>query len=325
MPETPHPLEMLLLTNFSDYCFRMIPSIAQLADSLPARLTLLHVYDPKRSTGRQAAEALESYFPEADRYPSCRRVVAQGPLVDVVKRQMRVAPVHVIVAPASDPIGLPRFGDRSLRAQLVEACGVPLWTMGRGVDPAMLVRPIRNVACWLDYRADRYPHLPFAIAFAQRLGATLHVLYGLPSIDEGQILPPGHPDKALHPDLAVEELRRLCAGSSAQVEIHVAQGEGRRTINRLVRQCRPDLVFLRNEEWLLSRWFGLGVGLRLGDGSPCPAIYVSDTPSIPVWRFETVPAARPREAEVVAVGLRAARTGGRTAIELADLAAIGLA
>ena len=321
---TRHPLEILLLTNFSDYCFRVIPAIAQLAEAMPVGLTLLHAYNPARTSARQARESLDSYFPEADRYASCRRVAVPGPLVPAVQRQLRVDPAHLIVAPASDPIGLPRFGDRSLRAQLVDACGIPVWTMGRGVARPVLQRPIKHVACWLDFRTERFRHLPYAIAFAERFGATLHLLHGLPAIDEGLLMPPGHPERPLDPGRAREEIAQLTAGAPVDIEIHVTQGEGRRTLTRLLRECQADVVFLRNQEGAVSRWLGLGVGLRLGDSAPCPSIYLSDHPAIPVWQLQPSRAVSGLEPRDVERRAPVAPAGVRPAVALADLAPIGL-
>lgn len=320
------PLDILFLTNFSDYCFRVIPSIAQLMDCVSVRLTLMHVYDPARTTAEKAADDLQSFFPEGDRYRTCRRVAVPGPLLEAVRRHLDAWPVNLIVAPASDPIGIPRIGDRSLRAQLLEACGVPIWTMGRGVRPVRLTQPIRHVACWLDFHADRHKHLPFAIEYARSLGARLHLLRGLPSIDEGLLLPPGHPDRALHPDRAVEEIAEMCARSSIEADVHVGHGDGRRTMARLLEQCQADIVFLRNEERLVSRWLGLGLGLRLGDKAPCPSVYVSERPSIPIWNLE--PARRPRPhaiaRDVMAARERVAVGQGRTPMVLPGLVEIGL-
>jgi hypothetical protein len=286
------PFEILFLTNFSDYCYQVIPSIAQLVDHVSARLTLMHVYDPTCTTAAQAAEPLRSFFPEADRYRACSRVVVAGPVVEAVTRHVAERPVHLIVAPASDPIGIPRLCDRSLRAQLIDACGVPLWTMGRGMQPGRLPQPVKHVACWLDFHADRHRHLAYASEYARCLGAKLHVLRGLPGVDEGLLMPPGHPDRALHPQRAAEELAAMCERTSIEADIHVAHGDGRRTMIQLLEQCDADLVFLRSEERLVSRWLGLGVGLRLGDRTPCPSIHISDRPRVPAWRLE--PVRRPR-------------------------------
>lgn len=322
----PHPLDILFLTNFSDFCFRTIPSIAQMYDELPVRLTIMHAYDPAATTARQATEALQSFFPEADRYRSCRRVAVPGKLVHAIQRHLEIWPVSLVVAPASDSIGIPRIGERSMRARLLDGCELPLWTMGRGIQRTRLARPVRNVACWLDFYADHHPQLPYAIELARSVGATLHLLRGLPAIDEGQMMPPGHPDKALNPAGAAEEMARLCKGAPVPVEIHVLPDDRRASIARLLTACDADIVFLRHEEGALSRWLKVGLRLRLGDTVPCPAIYVGDKSGIPVWNLEAV--RRPRlhapVREVVPVRGRASLAEAHAAVALPRLAEIGI-
>ena len=53
------PLEVVFLTNFSDTCFRVIPSIAQMVDDLSIHLTILHSFEPGKRN-RSEAEAWES-------------------------------------------------------------------------------------------------------------------------------------------------------------------------------------------------------------------------------------------------------------------------
>lgn len=284
MSLAPHTLDILFLTNFSDYCFRAIPSIAQMADAFSVRLTLMHIYDPAESSNRKAQEMLASFFPEADRYRSCRRVAVTGPVVDAVKRHLEVWPVNLIVAPASDPIGLPRIGDRSLRARLIDECGVPVWTIGRRVHVPKLLQSVKNVACWLDFHSQGAPHLPFAMEYAHRLGADLHMLRALPEINEGSLMLATHEDQVLHPDGAARQIARMCSDSPVRPHIHVSQGEGRRALRQMLDECEADVVFLRNDEWFFTRW--LGRGLRLGDFAPCPSIYIGDRLSVPTWNLE---------------------------------------
>ena len=115
-----------------------------------------------------------------------------------------------------------------------------------------------------------------------------------------------------------------CAGAPVQPQIHLAHGEGRRAIAGLLEKCDADVVFLANEERLLARWFGLNLGLRLGDAAPCPAIYISATPSIPVWNLEPVRRPRMRAAgESVVRGRVAVGEGREVATGL--LSELGLA
>jgi hypothetical protein len=235
---------------------------------------------------------------------------------------MEVWPVNLIVAPASDPIGFPRFGERSLRAQLIEQCGVPVWTFGRNMDLSGLSRPVRNVACWLDFRPQKTTHLSFAIEYAHKLNAKLHLLRALPPIQEGSLHAALH--KEIPPQqegMAHDQVLRLCAGAPVSPEIHIAEGAGRGTFRRLLSGCDADVVFLRNEEMILTRW--LGLGLPFGDNSPCPAVYVGDRLSVPVWNFERGPAARKDEVlhEGVSVPSRVAavRNVRRVSTVLSDL------
>src|SRR5262245_15250579 len=124
----PQPLDVLFLTDFSDYCFRSIPAIAQMAGALEIRLTLMHVYNPARCSQAKAEAQIHSFFPEADRYAACHRIAVPGTLMDAVERHLKVWPVNLIVAPASDDIGLPRVGRRCKRSHLIRKNGVPVWT-----------------------------------------------------------------------------------------------------------------------------------------------------------------------------------------------------
>lgn len=282
---TPQPLDILFLTNFSDYCFRGIPVIAHMAAGLKVRLTLMHVYDPAHCSHAKANAQLGSFFPEADRYAACQRIAVAGQLIETVKRHLNVWPVNLIVAPASDDIGIPRIGHRCKRSRLIQECGVPVWTIGRRVQLPKLVQPVRNVACWLDFYSTRPAHLPFAVEYASKIGAKLHLLRALPEINEGSLGLGTRPDKPLRADTVATEVLQLCANAPIHPEVHISSGEGRSVVAQMLRECDADIVFLGNEMLSLTEW--LGVGLRLGDYVPCPAIYVGDHSSVPVWNLDT--------------------------------------
>lgn len=318
---TPHPLDILFLTNFSDFCFRTIPSLAQMADSFSVRLTLMHVYDPERTTRAKAMGMLESFFPEADRYRSCQRIATAGPVVEAVQKHLDVWPVNLIVAPASDPIGVPRIGDCSLRARVIQECGVPVWTMGRRVQLPKLLQPVKNVACWLDFHGHGHQHLPFAMEYAHRLNANLHLLHALPPIHEGSLMPAAHQNKPLHPAGAAEYIARMSAASPVRPQIHIAPGEGKSALCQMLAECDADLVFLRHDESFLARW--LGLGLRLGDAVPCPAIYVGEKLSVPVWNLEQGPGTR-TPVRVAEPRSRSAVAGARNGGYLSGMADLGL-
>src|SRR5215475_13894553 len=124
------PLEIVFLTNFADYSYRCIPAVAQMADDFAVRLTIVHALcgGPDPSNEAEACAQLESFFPEADLYGECRRVLMHGHPIEVIQRLGETQPVDLVIAPAADPLGLPRIGHKSLRARLMRQCGVPVWT-----------------------------------------------------------------------------------------------------------------------------------------------------------------------------------------------------
>jgi hypothetical protein len=282
----PRPLDVLYLTNFSDYCFRTIPAVAQLADTIKIRLTVLHAYDPARETQSSAAEKVHSFFPEADRYLACNRLAAPGRMVDVALQHLQGWPVDLIVAPASDAVGFPRLGARSNRSRLIEQSGVPVWTFGRGITLTKLQQPVRNVACWLDYHSGKTGHLGYALEYASKMGAKLHLLSALPAIDEGMLSLGTRIDegKPLAPEAAAAKILGLCTGFPIVPEVHVARSSGRSTLAQMLKGCDADTVFLHHQGSMLAEW--LGLGLRSIDPLPCPSICTGDKVRGPVWNLE---------------------------------------
>jgi hypothetical protein len=283
-----HSLDILFLTNFSDYCFRAIPAVAELADRLSVRLTLMHVFDPAAKSQALADRQIASFFPEADRFRSCRRLAAAGALLPSVLRHLEYWPVNLIVAPASGPLGLPRLGRLSARARLVEKAGVPLFTIGRRVQVSRLNAPVSRVACWIDFDSYQTSHVPYAVEYARKLGAELHLLQVLPEIHDGFVAS----DRSIHPDAATEELRRLCVNASIQPRIHVASGGGgRSSLVRLIEHCNADVVFLGHQQSPLQKW--IGYSLPLGDALPCPAVYFGSALKVPTWNLAPRPTTCP--------------------------------
>ena len=286
----PHSLDVLFLTNFSDYCYRAIPAIAQMADALHMRLTILHAYDPAKISDDEAVKQVHSFYPEADRYSNCRRMAVAGPVVEAVRRHVSLWPTNLLVVPASDPFGLPRLGDRSLRARLLEECGTPVWTVGRHIHWPTLQQPIRNVACWLDFYDTQTNHVAFAIDYAKKMHADLHLVRAIPNVDEGSLVHRAHQTKGLHPDVAAKEIMQLCGGHSIRPQVHVAFGQGRAAMTRLLRQCEANVVFLRNKESKIAKWLGFGASSA---ALPCPAIYVGDRLTVPNWNLQRAMERRP--------------------------------
>ncbi|MBL8949913.1 MAG: universal stress protein, partial [Myxococcaceae bacterium] len=125
------PLDVLFLVDYSDLAFRTIPFVAQLADALPLKLTLLHVREPNELPAA-ADERITSFFAEASRYPDCTRVVATGDLDEVLAQRLERSPFDLLLMPASTPslFGGFRPNNPCRRLRALELTKRPVWTVG---------------------------------------------------------------------------------------------------------------------------------------------------------------------------------------------------
>jgi hypothetical protein len=104
--QSTRPFEVLFLTDFSNTAHRSIPAMAQMADEIDMRLTLLHACGDNVSAA--AAESkLRSFFAEASHYHGAQRVVLPTDVLNAVEQVRREQPV--------DPFGpwARRFNRRS--------------------------------------------------------------------------------------------------------------------------------------------------------------------------------------------------------------------
>jgi nucleotide-binding universal stress UspA family protein len=262
------PFEVLFLTNFSDACFGTIPALARLSDEVNMRLTLLHAYG-RGTEVRPLERNLQNFFPEADDYASCKRVLVPGTPYEAVRRIRAEQPVDLVVAPAGDPLGFPRFGHSSLRSRLVREVGAPMWTSGNGLRGRRLARQTRHVACCLGLGRSGRGHLRLAAQYAQSVGATLHVIHVVPSIDEGTwvALAQAEPFDREH---ALEAVRRVAPTVAVTPDVHVTD---RGQVPQVLDGCDADVVFLDGDEWMNRWWFTSRIN-SVVDGLPCPAVCV---------------------------------------------------
>jgi nucleotide-binding universal stress UspA family protein len=268
---TDRELEILFPTSFSDSCFRLIPAIAQFVEELRVRITLLHVYDPAETTRTEAEEQLQSFFGEAEYYGACRRIVTDGRPASVIRQFCRQEKMDLIMAPATDRIGLPRFNHRSIRAELLQSVAVPLWTAASKSEKRDFSQRIRNVACWVDFDCANITHLRNAANLALRLSAKLHIVHAVPNVHEGILATVLTSDKPLHPNVAIERIRSLTSWMPIRPEVHVSIGDNRREIPRLLQACDADVVFLGENQAIRQR-FGRPAMMPWVDALPCPAV-----------------------------------------------------
>lgn len=272
------PLEVVFLTNFSDTSFRTIPAIAQMADDIDINLTIVHAYDAKKQRHADVETSLHSFFPEADRYAGTTRRALPGTPVDVLRRVRDSQQVDLVVCPASDLLGLPRPMHRSLRSRILREIGVPVWTIGRGVDPLKLIKPVQNVGCWMDFDSGALAHVELAAEYAAKLHARLHLFYVTPELHEGVILP-AIPDRALHPDGVRNYFQNRLGHLALQPEIHMTTRQGR-AMTKLAKTAETDVLFSSVSTWPLFS------GFRNIDACPCPAICVDGKAAPVAWNLK---------------------------------------
>lgn len=292
---TPRPFEVVFLTNFSDTCFRAIPTLAQMADDLETRLTLLHSYDVNASSHSKAQAKLRSFFPEADYYARSRRIAMPGKPVDVMRQFRAENPVDLIVVPSSDPLGMPRLGHQSLRAQLLLETGAPLWTIGRKTPLDRLNTRVRNVACWIDLKNPDITHVKLAFEYAWKLDAKLHLLHAIPEIHEGSVLLPLFYDLPLNAEGATAKIRDMIGWLPITPEVHVMTGSTRRAMVELTRRCEADILFVGKGQAIQKNWSRrLKINTAI-DHCACPVVCVDgDTANMPAWSLDRGPAFQTR-------------------------------
>lgn len=274
----PRPIDVLFLVDFSDFSFRTIPYVAQLADVLAIRLTLLHV----RGEGDLlplAEERLFSFFAEADRYSSCERVVASGTLEEALAERKGI---DLLLMPASTPstLGALRPFNPSRRFAAVAAARAPVWTVGPSTRLPRLGAPTRNVVCWLDLRAQEHPQLAFAREYARALRANLHLMAEVPELTVPSIR---DEDVPLNPVAAVERLREEAGLMGRTPQVWVGTERSKKERLRMLDEAGADVLFVSQRERPLLDWFGVRP-FWLTEPA-CPVMMVPPEPRMRPWQL----------------------------------------
>lgn len=277
------PFEVLFLTDFSDSCFRAIPALAQLGDDVDIRLTILHAHG-EAPRSRALETNLNSFFPEADLYKGCRRLLMSGTPIEAVKQMKVEGPIDLIVAPAGDPLSLPRFRS-SMRSRLMREPGIPVWTFGGGSPVRRLFRSTGTVVCCVEIGRNGRSQIALASEYARSLDATLHLVHVMPEIDDLSLLL-AYADGCDASDL-VAAAQRTGDGLRLAPGIRVTD---RRRLPELLREWNADIVFLDSQHAVSRQWLGFRMSSFV-DQLPCPAVCVDGDRNDIRWRIPSNPTA----------------------------------
>jgi hypothetical protein len=259
--KTKNPTNLLFLTNFSEPCFRSIPSVAEWMDSDQRCLTILHVHGPGKAPEADAQRQLRSFFAEADRYSSCERVLLSGPPGRVITDYCRQTKPDLVFAPAAAASGFPRIGHQSIRAKLIRDAGMRIWTAGRN-EKSTQRRVVKNVAYVLTGHTDWMAEALLAARTAQQWNAMFHLIYPIPmqEIHEGML---ASDIVREHPGATVEALRELGASLPGPVSVHASIGNERIELPRILQECGADLVFIGEGYAVDDGWLGVEINSGL--------------------------------------------------------------
>jgi nucleotide-binding universal stress UspA family protein len=251
-------VEIVFATDFSDSSHAVIPTVAQWVDTLDAKLTLLHVYDAKRTLYREAESLLRSFFAEADNYKHCDRVLVSGDPCEGIAAYCERRPNILLMLPPSDLIGLPRPWHRSLRARLIKRLSVPIWTLGKINVGDSSPSANRHIGVWMGDPEEGTSHLQQAAQYVAEAGGTLHLLHVVDEINEGSLLTPLLSTAPMGEETADAWLRDIAdtLDLDCDVEVHVAQGRVSRELPRLIRRSGANMLILSQYGALQNSWMG---------------------------------------------------------------------
>jgi K+-sensing histidine kinase KdpD len=266
---TDNTRHLIFATSFSDACHAAIPSAARIVDTLAARLTILHVYNPQKKTFREADSMLHSFFAEADNYPDCERQMIGGPVFEGITEFCRHQREALLFLPASDRIGLPRPFHRSLRTRIIRALPSSVWTLNQTQKIGGCSATVKHIAVWLTSPEEGLDHVRQAAAHAEMMDATLHLLHVAPEVHEGMLGSTMFSAAPLGTEYATAWLNRV-AGELPQhrdVKIHVTSGNKKRMLGRLLRQSQAELLMVSRQSALQQDFFRTELNPTLEDCS----------------------------------------------------------
>ncbi|MET0289057.1 MAG: universal stress protein [Pseudoxanthomonas sp.] len=248
------PSHLVFATNFSEICHAAIPTVAQLVDSLRAKLTLLHVH--AKGQRQQAQQSLDSFFAEASNYPGCDRALYGGPTAAGIAAFCRSNPDAVLIMPPSERTGMPRPLHVSLRAQVLQRVATPMLTLPYADALPRDGSIGGHVACWITGHESSLELVRDAAGLARRRGADLHLLHVMPEVSEGLLMDSLFNEHPLAEPAATRWLADIAASlqdDDLRIRIHLATGHPRKQIAHLLKRARADVLVVEHDAVIRRR------------------------------------------------------------------------
>lgn len=286
MDERPD-FRVLFPTSFSTASVHAGRAIRQLADGRRLSLTIMHVMSP-RGRVRQAQARLDAFLADIDGHCEIERLLVQDDgAVTAVAELCRTEQFDLVMAPSSGRSSVHGLLAGSFRAQLLQRCCVPLWTVGDRLASSHFVGPLRTVACLVDFDDSPAGFIRLASAFADRVSARLRVLSVVPTIDEGTLAHVVTSDAPLLREHAVSRIHAMLAGCIVP-DIDIAVGDRAQGLRRMLDRASADLLFVGPRQARFGSW--LSGFDRVLDRLPCPVVCVDAAASrFPGWSFQDTP------------------------------------
>ena len=175
---TPPDLRLLVASDRLELTPAVHRAIAQLSAVCHVDLTVARVDTGGDDAGTPAPIVFD---PDAAPRRIQRLELEEPDAATAIAGLSRQYRFDLVMAPAAGTSWWRRA--RSFRSRLLTRSNVPLWTAGHAVTAMHFHRPLRTIACLLDFEVDPGPLLQRAAAFARRMQARLHVLAVLPPVD----------------------------------------------------------------------------------------------------------------------------------------------
>ena len=245
-------IRILFATSFSDACFRSCEQSPN-GGHLPHQLTIAHVVRPAALAIATRRE-LDSFLAEADHYDQCRRVLIEADdAVEAIGELCDRERFDLVIAPASDRLGVHEYFHLSFRARILKRCNAPVWTAGRCLDRVVFKPALQTVACVLDFDCPTDNHLRLAASLAWKTGAKMRIVTVIEPTNEGTLARSFHSRAPLMPEVAAEQIRSAFAGRACP-EIDVAIGSPSRELPRMLSRCDADITIVGPGQALPGMW-----------------------------------------------------------------------